>query len=71
MGLLRKKAEKNKSSAKNCSGSKCASKTTEKNCSSRTKNCSGSKCSNTKTEKNSAKKRTTNSASRKTKACAK
>lgn len=64
MGLLRKKSEKN------CSGgSKCSSTKKERDCSSKTSNCAGgSKCSKTK---NTAKSKTTNSASKKTKACGK
>ena len=67
MGLLRKKSEKN------CSGgSKCSSTKKERDCSSKTKNCAGgSKCSSSKTTKNSANSKTTNTASRKTKACGK
>ena len=63
MGLLRKKSEKK------CSGgSKCSSTKKERDCSSKTSNCAGgSKCS--KSTKTTAK--TTNTASRKTKACGK
>lgn len=68
MGLLKKKSEKNCSAkSKKCNQSKCKTTSTEKDTANKSKNCSGSKCLDTK----NCSTRTTNKASRKTKACAK